>query len=143
MLVCFPTDEKSDSSLPLYVLPLYSLLAPEKQAKVKDLLSQWAEDLPDLCDHCLKSQASKNSHLGLSISLNGPVGRLGWDWGRPGLSCGLPDVPLQRLGEMISDSPAGSLNPPWPWAHRDAAASRELEQTLVFFPPVFGGSSSA
>uniref|UniRef100_A0A8C3T3F3 DEAH-box helicase 37 n=1 Tax=Chelydra serpentina TaxID=8475 RepID=A0A8C3T3F3_CHESE len=26
--------EKSDSSLPLYVLPLYSLLAPEKQAKV-------------------------------------------------------------------------------------------------------------
>uniref|UniRef100_A0A8C9N8D9 RNA helicase n=1 Tax=Serinus canaria TaxID=9135 RepID=A0A8C9N8D9_SERCA len=27
-------DEKSDSSLPLYVLPLYSLLAPEKQAKV-------------------------------------------------------------------------------------------------------------
>ncbi|KAF2985305.1 hypothetical protein EK904_003939, partial [Melospiza melodia maxima] len=25
-------DEKSDSSLPLYVLPLYSLLAPEKQA---------------------------------------------------------------------------------------------------------------
>uniref|UniRef100_A0A8D2N4C5 RNA helicase n=1 Tax=Zonotrichia albicollis TaxID=44394 RepID=A0A8D2N4C5_ZONAL len=33
-------DEKSDSSLPLYVLPLYSLLAPEKQAKVKDLLSQ-------------------------------------------------------------------------------------------------------
>ncbi|OWK54885.1 putative ATP-dependent RNA helicase DHX37 [Lonchura striata] len=30
----FPTEEKSDSSLPLYVLPLYSLLAPEKQAKV-------------------------------------------------------------------------------------------------------------
>ncbi|NWV00927.1 DHX37 helicase, partial [Upupa epops] len=27
-------DEKPDSSLPLYVLPLYSLLAPEKQAKV-------------------------------------------------------------------------------------------------------------
>ncbi|NXQ26153.1 DHX37 helicase, partial [Alaudala cheleensis] len=27
-------DETSDSSLPLYVLPLYSLLAPEKQAKV-------------------------------------------------------------------------------------------------------------
>ncbi|OCU02001.1 hypothetical protein XELAEV_18007760mg [Xenopus laevis] len=27
-------DEKTDSSLPLYVLPLYSLLAPEKQAKV-------------------------------------------------------------------------------------------------------------
>ncbi|NXU58755.1 DHX37 helicase, partial [Turnix velox] len=27
-------DEKSDLSLPLYVLPLYSLLAPEKQAKV-------------------------------------------------------------------------------------------------------------
>ncbi|NXD07295.1 DHX37 helicase, partial [Nothocercus nigrocapillus] len=27
-------DEKSDSSLPLYVLPLYSLLAPDKQAKV-------------------------------------------------------------------------------------------------------------
>uniref|UniRef100_A0A8D2P7R4 Activating signal cointegrator 1 complex subunit 3 n=1 Tax=Zosterops lateralis melanops TaxID=1220523 RepID=A0A8D2P7R4_ZOSLA len=27
-------DEKSDSSLPLFVLPLYSLLAPEKQAKV-------------------------------------------------------------------------------------------------------------
>ncbi|KAH0625377.1 hypothetical protein JD844_014854, partial [Phrynosoma platyrhinos] len=27
-------EEKQDSSLPLYVLPLYSLLAPEKQAKV-------------------------------------------------------------------------------------------------------------
>ncbi|KAE8634950.1 hypothetical protein XENTR_v10002484 [Xenopus tropicalis] len=27
-------DEKADSSLPLFVLPLYSLLAPEKQAKV-------------------------------------------------------------------------------------------------------------
>ncbi|KAM9330878.1 putative ATP-dependent RNA helicase DHX37 [Gastrophryne carolinensis] len=27
-------DEKEDSSLPLYVLPLYSLLAPEKQAQV-------------------------------------------------------------------------------------------------------------
>ncbi|XP_053557822.1 probable ATP-dependent RNA helicase DHX37 [Bombina bombina] len=27
-------DEKSDPSMPLYVLPLYSLLAPEKQAKV-------------------------------------------------------------------------------------------------------------
>ncbi|KAG9487606.1 probable ATP-dependent RNA helicase DHX37 isoform X2 [Eleutherodactylus coqui] len=27
-------DKESDSSLPLYVLPLYSLLAPEKQAKV-------------------------------------------------------------------------------------------------------------
>lgn len=31
------TGEKPDSSLPLYVLPLYSLLAPEKQAKVKIL----------------------------------------------------------------------------------------------------------
>nr|XP_026651950.1 probable ATP-dependent RNA helicase DHX37 [Zonotrichia albicollis] len=38
-------DEKSDSSLPLYVLPLYSLLAPEKQAKVKDLLSHWSTRL--------------------------------------------------------------------------------------------------
>ncbi|KAM6965386.1 putative ATP-dependent RNA helicase DHX37 [Aplochiton taeniatus] len=28
------TDEKADPSLPLYVLPLYSLLAPEQQAKV-------------------------------------------------------------------------------------------------------------
>lgn len=56
MLVCISTDEKSDSSLPLYVLPLYSLLAPEKQAKVKDLLSQWAENLTDNSDHCLKSQ---------------------------------------------------------------------------------------
>ncbi|PIO30903.1 hypothetical protein AB205_0055960, partial [Aquarana catesbeiana] len=27
-------DEKADSSLPLYVLPLYSLLAPERQAQV-------------------------------------------------------------------------------------------------------------
>ncbi|XP_062814503.1 probable ATP-dependent RNA helicase DHX37 [Anolis carolinensis] len=31
---CLEEEEKQDSSLPLYVLPLYSLLAPEKQAKV-------------------------------------------------------------------------------------------------------------
>ncbi|XP_063171368.1 probable ATP-dependent RNA helicase DHX37 [Candoia aspera] len=31
---CLQEDEKPDSSHPLYVLPLYSLLAPEKQAKV-------------------------------------------------------------------------------------------------------------
>uniref|UniRef100_A0A669DCS2 RNA helicase n=1 Tax=Oreochromis niloticus TaxID=8128 RepID=A0A669DCS2_ORENI len=29
-----PADEKADGSIPLYVLPLYSLLAPEQQAKV-------------------------------------------------------------------------------------------------------------
>lgn len=28
-------EEKADPSIPLYVLPLYSLLAPEKQAKVR------------------------------------------------------------------------------------------------------------
>ena len=30
-------DEKADPSIPLYVLPLYSLLAPEQQAKVSRL----------------------------------------------------------------------------------------------------------
>lgn len=29
-----PTGEQPDASLPLHVLPLYSLLAPEKQAQV-------------------------------------------------------------------------------------------------------------
>ena len=33
----FPVDEKADPSIPLYVLPLYSLLAPEQQAKVSRL----------------------------------------------------------------------------------------------------------
>lgn len=28
-------EEMADPSIPLYVLPLYSLLAPEKQAKVR------------------------------------------------------------------------------------------------------------
>lgn len=31
---CLPAGEKPDASLPLHVLPLYSLLAPEKQAQV-------------------------------------------------------------------------------------------------------------
>lgn len=34
--LCFVcAEEKADPSIPLYVLPLYSLLAPEKQAKVR------------------------------------------------------------------------------------------------------------
>lgn len=34
--LCFVSvEEKADPSIPLYVLPLYSLLAPEKQAKVR------------------------------------------------------------------------------------------------------------
>lgn len=32
---CFVSVEKVDPSIPLYVLPLYSLLAPEKQAMVR------------------------------------------------------------------------------------------------------------
>lgn len=32
--LCFPAGEQPDASLPLHVLPLYSLLAPEKQAQV-------------------------------------------------------------------------------------------------------------
>lgn len=35
-VLCFGSaEEKADPSIPLYVLPLYSLLAPEKQAKVR------------------------------------------------------------------------------------------------------------
>lgn len=30
-------EEKADPSIPLYVLPLYSLLAPEQQAKVRPI----------------------------------------------------------------------------------------------------------
>lgn len=34
--LCFVfIEEKADPSIPLYVLPLYSLLAPEQQAKVR------------------------------------------------------------------------------------------------------------
>lgn len=34
--LCFVSlEEKVDPSIPLYVLPLYSLLAPEKQAMVR------------------------------------------------------------------------------------------------------------
>lgn len=32
------SEEKADSSIPLYVLPLYSLLAPEQQAKVRSMI---------------------------------------------------------------------------------------------------------
>ena len=36
--VCFVSvEEKADPSIPLYVLPLYSLLAPEQQAKVRSV----------------------------------------------------------------------------------------------------------
>lgn len=36
LILCFVSvEEKADPSIPLYVLPLYSLLAPEKQAKVR------------------------------------------------------------------------------------------------------------
>lgn len=36
ILLCFVSvEEKADPSIPLYVLPLYSLLAPEQQAKVR------------------------------------------------------------------------------------------------------------
>lgn len=38
---------------------------------------------------------------------------------------------LSRVGGVIIHSPAGSLNPSWPWAHGDAAASRQLEQIPV------------
>ena len=38
MYVCLFVDpeEKADPSIPLYVLPLYSLLDPEQQAKVRE-----------------------------------------------------------------------------------------------------------
>ncbi len=39
MCVCLLcSEERADPSIPLYVLPLYSLLAPEQQAKVRALL---------------------------------------------------------------------------------------------------------
>lgn len=82
-IFCFFTDEKSDSSLPLYVLPLYSLLAPEKQAKVKDLLSQWVNN-----PYRYVSSLSKvTCALWVKISiLDYPsVGRFEWPNGQVGM----------------------------------------------------------
>lgn len=44
-------EEKADPSIPLYVLPLYSLLAPEQQAKVR-LISYISAKLKKLTVYC-------------------------------------------------------------------------------------------
>lgn len=103
LLFCFFTDEKPDSSLPLYVLPLYSLLAPEKQAKVKDSYSQEQMALTDT-RHCrLKSHVFCELKcppwtIHQWADLNGSMGRLGWVWSRPRVGCDLPDVLVQQAG---------------------------------------------
>lgn len=106
-LFFFFTDEKPDSSLPLYVLPLYSLLAPEKQAKVKDLYTQKQMALTDMWHCCLKSHVfcelkcpSWTAHQW--ADLNGSMGKLGWDWSKPHVGCDHPDV-LVQLEEMKSN----------------------------------------
>lgn len=51
-------EEKADPSIPLYVLPLYSLLAPEKQAKVR-LLSYVSTKL---IETATRNVLHQNSH---------------------------------------------------------------------------------
>lgn len=48
-----PTDEQPDASLPLHVLPLYSLLAPEKQAQVT--VWGWGGRLPGVPPACIQT----------------------------------------------------------------------------------------
>lgn len=99
MLVCFFTDEKSDSSIPLYVLPLYSLLAPEKQAKVKDLLSQWVND-PYRYVWSL-SKVTCTLWVKISILDYPSAGRLEWPNGQAGMGSEqalLGNVPVQQVG---------------------------------------------
>lgn len=52
-MFCFfdSAEEKADPTIPLYVLPLYSLLAPEKQAKVRLII----------CTQHSKDQANRST----------------------------------------------------------------------------------
>lgn len=82
-----PTGDQPDASLPLHVLPLYSLLAPEKQAQV----TAWSPG-------CL-----------LRVS--------GWGQGRPRVIHPIavgPAPPGSQEGTGTSPSPAFSWGAPWP-----------------------------
>lgn len=50
--LCFVSvEEKADPSNPLFVLPLYSLLAPEQQAKVRLISYVYKKKDEDVCPH--------------------------------------------------------------------------------------------
>lgn len=110
LLLCFFTEEKSDSSLPLYVLPLYSLLAPEKQAKVKDSLSQKQMTLTDRWHCCLKShvlcelkgpsRTAASRQTGMALWARWAGFRAGLAWPVLSLLC-----QSRGLGEKKSNSP--------------------------------------